>query len=191
MDGLTFTNLAAELADSPLRLLMLVNHAVGLIYNLATDNKKINISFYNSISTQSQDLINNFKAGKLQAPKVQQLEQISYLNFLEFLIGFFELFSTFNLVYGLFLLVKEPSSYGTTLALYTTVQLVIAAVSGVSFLTISIMLFLLARDIDSLVNGGGSAYSYIMKKYVSVILNLLFMDTVPAVGNYLYLKMLN
>lgn len=45
-----FNKLAGELTDSPLRLVMIVNHITGLIYNVATNNKEISITYYNSIS---------------------------------------------------------------------------------------------------------------------------------------------
>jgi hypothetical protein len=110
---------------------------------------------------------------------------------LEFFIGFYELFSIFNLVYGLFLLVKDPSGFsGDSLGTYQLIQMVVAAVSSLSFLTIAVFMYMLAKDVDALTSTDGSVFSYLFSKYSAIVLNFLFMDTVPVVGDYFYLTML-
>ena len=45
-----------------------------------------------------------------------------------------------------------------------------------------------AKPLEAKIDPSNGLY---MGKYNSVILNFLFLDTAPAVGNYFYLKMLN
>lgn len=85
---------------------------------------------------------------------------------------------------------KDPTTYGENIGFYTVVQAGIAGVSSLTFLTIVGFLIKLAHDIDSIANGGGGLFRYVMQKYTSVILNFLFMDTIPTIGNFMYLSMI-
>lgn len=56
-----FTKLASDLTDSPLRLVLIVNHLVGLVYNLSTRNKDISLTYYSSITDQTNGLLETLK----------------------------------------------------------------------------------------------------------------------------------
>lgn len=110
---------------------------------------------------------------------------------MEFLIGFYELFSIAGATYNLFVLVKEPTSFGDQLGMYTLIQLVLASISGVSYLAIVGFLIKLAKDVEGITGGTPTGtFSFVMNKYIGLILNFLFLDTLPTVGDYFYLKTL-
>lgn len=111
------------MTNNPLRLLLIVDSIVGLIYNLFTRNQDLSVSMYGSITDQTSSALNDFAE---QKAKLQQSSGdiatafggIKYLSFLEFFIGFFELASVVSLVYSLILLIKDPTSFGDELGTY-------------------------------------------------------------------------
>eukprot|EP00347_Sterkiella_histriomuscorum_P009947 403339263 len=197
-DGTTTTqkDYLGELFDNPIRIFLLINNFVGAITTIAVQDKS-SLDVVNIMT----NAVNKYIAKTVQSanpssgkPALQQSSDDldtakGYITQIGYLVDAYRFTSVGTLLFGLLVLLKMPSSFADTLGLYATITLSLGIISVLLFIANVVVLSIFADKVGELAQSQ-DATNILKSEYRTIFFRWAFLNTMPSVGNYVYLRLL-
>lgn len=106
------------------------------------------------------------------------------------MVDSFKYSSIGTLLLGLLVLLKAPASFGASMGLYAGLTLALGLISIILLVANIVVLTYFASVIGDVAQSP-DATTILNKEFRTVFLRWGFLDTMPAIGNYVYLLLLD